>query len=171
MLDGPCAASYLRRIVDLPDRTITQLRRGVLEFCVLASLRDGECYGFELVRRLSDADGMVTSEGTLYPLLGRLRRDRLVQTTWRESPSGPPRRYYTLTPEGEAVLAAFEREWARFRTSVDALLETGTEHAHDDAAPAGHRVPRPSAEGERASAARPPRRALRRDRGTPGGGH
>jgi PadR family transcriptional regulator PadR len=68
---------------------------------------------------------MVTSEGTLYPLLGRLRREGVVETTWRESPSGPPRRYYRLTPDGEALLRAFSEEWARFRTSVDTILKTG----------------------------------------------
>lgn len=100
----------------------SQLRRGVIEFCVLALLRGGERYGFELVRALSDADGMVTSEGTLYPLLGRLRREGLVETTWRESPSGPPRRYYHLTGAGSRALAGFTDDWARFRDAVDHLL-------------------------------------------------
>ena len=101
---------------------ISQLRRGVLEFCVLALLRDGERYSYELVRSLGDADGLVTTEGTLYPLLGRLRREGVVDTTWRESPSGPPRRYYRLTPDGQAALAGFVAEWTRFRDSVDTLL-------------------------------------------------
>lgn len=110
----------------LPDSAISQLRRGVLEFCVLALLRDGERYGFELVRALADAGGgLVTTEGTLYPLLARLRRDGVVETTWRESSSGPPRRYYRLTPAGHEALRAFSAEWARFRTSVDAMLDTG----------------------------------------------
>ena len=104
---------------------LSQLRRGVLEYCVLALLRDGERYAFELVRTLAEAESMVTSEGTLYPLLGRLRREGLVETTWRESPSGPPRRYYTLTVEGESVLDAFMFEWFRFSRSVDGLLATG----------------------------------------------
>jgi PadR family transcriptional regulator PadR len=107
------------------DTPISQLRRGVLEFCVLALLRDGERYSYELVRSLGDADGLVTTEGTLYPLLGRLRREGVVDTTWRESPSGPPRRYYRLTPDGEAALAGFVVEWTRFRDSVDALLGNG----------------------------------------------
>ena len=107
------------------ETAISQLRRGVLEFCVLALLRDGERYSYELVRSLGDADGLVTTEGTLYPLLGRLRREGVVQTTWRESPSGPPRRYYRLTTAGQKVLAAFTDEWARFRDGVDQLLGTG----------------------------------------------
>src|SRR5690349_10671034 len=107
---------------------LSQLRRGVLEYCVLALLRDGERYVFDLVRTLAETEGMVTSEGTLYPLLSRLRREGLVATTWRESPTGPPRRYYTLTAEGESVLEAFTVEWMRFRQSVDGLLATGTTH-------------------------------------------
>jgi PadR family transcriptional regulator PadR len=107
------------------DSAISQLRRGVIEFCVLAMLRDAERYGFELVHALAKTDGLVTTEGTLYPLLSRLRRDGAVETTWRESPSGPPRRYYSLTPTGQTALAAFRSEWTRFRSSVDALLESG----------------------------------------------
>ena len=107
------------------EAVISQLRRGVLEFCVLALLRDGERYSYELVRALADADGLVTTEGTLYPLLGRLRREGVVDTTWRESPSGPPRRYYRLTADGQAALAGFVAEWTRFRGSVDTLLGNG----------------------------------------------
>lgn len=112
-------------MVAVREGAISQLRRGVLEFCVLALLRDSEHYGFEIVRTLGEADGLVTTEGTLYPLLGRLRREGAVETTWRESPSGPPRRYYRLTPEGRAQLRAFTEEWNRFRDSVDSLLENG----------------------------------------------
>jgi PadR family transcriptional regulator, regulatory protein PadR len=107
------------------EPSTAQLRKGVLEFCVLALLRDGERYGFELVHTLSEIEGLVTTEGTLYPLLGRLRREGVVQTTWRESPAGPPRRYYRLTAAGRSVLASFADEWARFRDGVDQLLGTG----------------------------------------------
>jgi PadR family transcriptional regulator PadR len=113
---------------------VSQLRKGVLEYCVLALLRDGERYGFELVRALSEADGLLVSEGTIYPLLSRLRRDDLVSTSWRESESGPPRRYYRLTDTGENALGEFSAEWIRFRDAVDALVttqgETGDERAH-----------------------------------------
>ena len=83
---------------------LSQLRRGALEYCVLALLRNGERYGFEIVRTLAQVDGMVTSEGTIYPLLSRLRREGLVTTTWRESDVGPPRRYYVLTGAGRRAL-------------------------------------------------------------------
>jgi PadR family transcriptional regulator PadR len=68
---------------------------------------------------------MLTTEGTIYPLLSRLRREGLVSTEWRESSSGPPRRYYALTPEGHAALANFRREWATFRDAVDTILREG----------------------------------------------
>jgi PadR family transcriptional regulator len=101
---------------------LSQLRRGVLEYCVLSLLADEQRYGFDLVRRLADVDGMVTSEGTIYPLLSRLRRDGWVSTTWAESEAGPPRRYYALTPAGRRALRAFAEEWRRFRDAVDYLL-------------------------------------------------
>lgn len=107
------------------DAAISQLRRGVIEFCVLALLADEERYGFELVQQLAGEQAMVTTEGTLYPLLGRLRREGAVETSWRESPTGPPRRYYRLTPAGRKSLAAFVDEWTRFRASVDAILKIG----------------------------------------------
>ncbi len=89
---------------------------------MMALVRAEARYGFELVRELEQAGGLLTSEGTIYPLLSRLRRDRLVATAWRESPAGPPRRYYSLTPQGDRMLAAFIVEWARFRDAVDAVL-------------------------------------------------
>lgn len=115
----------MRRMVPADTRQagLAQLRRGLLEYCVLALLRHGEEYGFEIVRRLSELDGLVTSEGTIYPLLSRLRRDGLVSTVWRESPSGPPRRYYQLTSAGQRALTAFRSDWTRVRGAVDALME------------------------------------------------
>ena len=71
-------------------------------------------------------DGMVTSEGTIYPLLSRLRRDGLVETNWKESNSGPPRRYYRLTAKGKDALEWFTGEWIRFRDGVNLVLERGS---------------------------------------------
>ena len=109
-------------MVDARGSVMAQLRRGVLEYCVLAVLRDGENYGFELVKAMGRADGLLTSEGTIYPLLARLRRDGSVHSNWRESTSGPPRRYYSLTSDGRDALEQFTRDWARFRDAVDDLL-------------------------------------------------
>lgn len=100
----------------------SQLRKGVLEYCVLGLLRSGARYGVELLEVLGTVNVMATSQGTIYPLLARLRRDGLVDTTWQESPSGPPRRYYMLTPQGEAALAEFTEIWPHFRDAVDRFI-------------------------------------------------
>ncbi len=105
---------------------LTELRRGVVEHCVLALIRDEESYAFEIVRVLEARD-LVTSEGTIYPLLARLRREDLVSTIWRESDAGPPRRYYRITDEGRLVLDAFVADWRGFRDAVDALLQDATQ--------------------------------------------
>jgi PadR family transcriptional regulator PadR len=110
-------------MVSRQDALMAQMRRGTLQYCVLSLLADEERYGFDLVRGLAEIDGMVTSEGTIYPLLSRLRRDGLVESTWQESPSGPPRRYYRLTGAGRAALKGFRLEWRRFRDAVDHFAE------------------------------------------------
>jgi PadR family transcriptional regulator len=102
----------------------TALRRGTLEFCVLALLADEERYGVELVRQLGAETALATSEGTLYPLLSRLRRTGFVDTTWQESAAGPPRRYYAITPDGRAALKHFKDEWVTFRRAVDRIVGT-----------------------------------------------
>ena len=104
---------------------IAQMRRGAIEYCVLALLAQRERYGLELVQDLAEVDGMVTTEGTIYPLLARLRKDGEVDTFWRESTSGPPRRYYRITPAGKGALSAFRSEWSRFRSAVDRFMEDG----------------------------------------------
>ena len=104
-------------------KLLSQLRRGSIQYCVLALLRDEDRYGFELTRALAESDGLVTSEGTVYPLLARLRHEGLVDTSWQESTQGPPRRYYRLTPDGRAALDAFVAQWRRFRDAIDGVLD------------------------------------------------
>jgi PadR family transcriptional regulator, regulatory protein PadR len=104
-----------------------QMRRGALELCVLALLSQDEYYGFELVQRLSREDGLLTSEGTIYPLLSRLRRDGLVDTEWRESTAGPPRKYYRLTIRGHDALRRNRQQWEVFRNAVDSILSLDQE--------------------------------------------
>ena len=106
---------------------VAQMRRGVLPYCVLAMLREKEWYGFELVRAMASIDGMVTGEGTVYPLLARLRRQGLVETSWQESATGPPRRYYRLAQAGREALADFADSWRQLRDSVDELLARSPE--------------------------------------------
>jgi len=104
---------------------LSQMRRGAIEFCVLALLRDDDRYGFDISRTLSGFEGLLTTEGTIYPLLARLRQEGYVETTWHESSQGPPRRYYRLTDAGRAALDGFVVQWQRFRDSVDKLIEGG----------------------------------------------
>jgi PadR family transcriptional regulator PadR len=101
---------------------LDRLRRGAIESCVLTLLVSGPAYSHDIVRRLSDIPGLVTSEGTLYPMLSRLRRAGLVETHWQESPSGPPRRYYALTDDGTRAVAAFFQAWQTFRGAVDLVV-------------------------------------------------
>lgn len=101
---------------------LTQLRKGVLEYCVLAMLRHEPSYGVDLAKRLGRHQALFASEGTLYPLLSRLRRQGWVESSWHESKSGPPRRYYQLTDDGRAALAAFAEAWELFSEDVRTVL-------------------------------------------------
>ncbi len=86
-----------------------QLRKGVLELCVLSAVgAEGECYGYELVRRLVQTPGLDVSEGSIYPLLSRMRKQGLVDTRLEESSSGPVRKYYSLTALGHARMLAMQ---------------------------------------------------------------
>ncbi|MFF5407112.1 PadR family transcriptional regulator [Streptomyces misionensis] len=108
----------------VPGKAESQLRKGVLEYCVLALMREESRYGVELVQTLAASGALAAGQGTIYPLLSRLRRDDLVATTWRESASGPPRRYYRLTESGLAALEEFSRIWPAFRDAVDGILRS-----------------------------------------------
>lgn len=102
---------------------LLQLRKGVLQFCVLACLRGEPQYGKEIAEKLGVPKTLLDSEGTLYPLLSRLRKQGWVETTWRESPAGPPRRYYGLTEEGKNALKDFSEIWEGFSSHVDEILK------------------------------------------------
>jgi len=120
----------------LGEKALTQMRKGVLEYCVLAHLRRGPSYGLEIAAGLGRHRRLFTSEGTLYPLLARLRRQGWVETTWRPSAAGPPRRYYGLTVRGEAAVAAFAEVWTPFRCEVDSVLApVGPGGPHADGPP------------------------------------
>jgi PadR family transcriptional regulator len=101
---------------------LTELRKGVLGHCVLALLELRPRFGLELVRDLADAGGLLTSEGTVYPLLNRLRDAGLVSSQWRADEGERPRRYYSITEGGRQSLAAFRDDWARFSATVSAVL-------------------------------------------------
>ncbi len=97
-----------------------QLKKGALELCVLALLARRESYAYEIASTL--ADGVDMGEGTIYPLMRRMQNDGLVDTRLVESSSGPPRKYYRLTPSGRAAFAAQKREWQAFTKAVNQLL-------------------------------------------------
>jgi len=108
------------------DPGMTELRRGVLGPCVLALLEDRPRFGLELVRELAAADGLLTSDGTVYPLLNRLRDAGLVTSEWRDEPGERARRYYFITSEGREQLKAFRAGWRDFSATVTGVLFPGT---------------------------------------------
>jgi PadR family transcriptional regulator PadR len=97
-----------------------QLKKGVLELCVLALLSRGDAYGYEIASRL--AQGIEMGEGTVYPLMRRMQADRLVDTYLVESPAGPSRKYYRLTDAGRERFETQKTEWTAFSAAVDAIL-------------------------------------------------
>ena len=99
-----------------------QLRKGSLELAVLASLWDGRLYGLEILRRLATDSDLIVGEGTVYPLLSRLKAVGLVASEWVESDSGHPRKYYRLTPPGRRRALEMSRIWTRLSASMDDLL-------------------------------------------------
>ena len=97
-----------------------QLKKGVLELCVLALLSKGDGYAYDIASRL--AKGVDMGEGTIYPLMRRMQADGLVAAYLQESPSGPPRKYYRLTEQGRSSFASQRTEWAAFVAAVDTIL-------------------------------------------------
>ena len=107
---------------------LNPLRRGLLEFLVLGIVSAGPVYVADILRRLSATD-FATQEGTLYPLLSKMRREELLDYEWRESASGPPRKYYRLTATGARQLAEFRDYWTSLTTLID---ELGNDNAQSD---------------------------------------
>lgn len=103
------------------DNWSTQLRKGMLELCILNIMRAERVYGYDIVRQLRQIEGLVISEGTVYPILSRLKKEGLVQTTLRESSEGPARKYYELTSKGEGILSQMNDYWKDIKTGADAL--------------------------------------------------
>ena len=100
----------------------TQLLRGVLDMCMLALLAKEPVHGYELVRRLNTAGFATVGYGTVYPLLTRMRRLRLVADIVEDSPSGPPRKVYALTPQGRQTLASWTDQWVSFVDTINATI-------------------------------------------------
>lgn len=101
----------------LAEPKLAPIRKGLLEFLVLKIVGAGSVYAADILRRL-EATEFATQEGTLYPLLSKLRREELVDYRWQESDAGPPRKYYRLTESGRAQLAALDDYWTRINHTI-----------------------------------------------------
>lgn len=106
-----------------PDNYKSQMRKGLLEYCILLVLKGADAYASEIIARLKDAD-MIVVEGTIYPLLTRLKNDGLLVYRWQESTQGPPRKYYAITDEGTVALEALEQAWSQMAAVVNHLKKS-----------------------------------------------
>jgi PadR family transcriptional regulator PadR len=103
------------------ENTKAQMKKGVLEFCILSVLSGEENYPSEIIAKMKEAK-LIVVEGTLYPLLMRLKNDGLLSYRWEESTSGPPRKYYKLTPIGEQFLKELETTWDELIAAVHKII-------------------------------------------------
>ena len=103
------------------ENTQVQMRKGILEFCILHIISRGEVYASDMLEELTSAK-IIVVEGTLYPLLTRLRKAGLLEYKWVESTSGPPRKYYTLTDEGKVFLSKLEETWDELMSSTNQII-------------------------------------------------
>ena len=104
------------------ERWEAQLRKGCLEMAVLAALAPGRNYGLEIIRALEEHSNLAISEGTVYPILNRLRQEGLVDAVWVESDSGHPRKYYTLTRKGRERATRMAEVWVEFSAGLSSLI-------------------------------------------------
>lgn len=103
------------------EKTKAEMRKGMLEFCILLIISRGRIYATDILKELKQADLLVV-EGTLYPLLNRLRTEDLLDYSWEESKSGPPRKYYSITPAGRDLLKQLKNTWKSLSESIDTLM-------------------------------------------------
>ena len=99
-----------------------QMRKGVLEFCILSILSKGDAYATDILNKLKESQ-LIVVEGTLYPLLSRQKNSGLLSYRWEESTQGPPRKYYALTEKGSEVLIELESSWRELIDAVDSILK------------------------------------------------
>lgn len=108
------------------DNLKSQMRKGMLEFCVLLLLRNSDAYASEIITRMKEAQ-LIVMEGTLYPLLTRLKNDGLLTYRWEESRSGPPRKYYSITELGMEFLEQLSESWNEICLTVNHILNSQPE--------------------------------------------
>lgn len=99
----------------------TQMRKGVIELCTLAIISQKDAYASDIIDKLKNSD-LIVVEGTLYPLLTRLKNEGLLSYRWEESTSGPPRKYYQLTPEGAVMLDQLKASWEELTKAVNSII-------------------------------------------------
>jgi PadR family transcriptional regulator len=104
------------------DKWEIQFRKGCLELAILAALSSGRLYGLEILRRLEESSNLIVSEGTIYPLLSRLKSEGVLDSEWVESEAGHPRKYYRLTPAGRRRAAGMARMWSEFSSNLANLV-------------------------------------------------
>ena len=109
--------------IESPDKWEAQMRKGCLEMAVLASLWHGRLYGLEILRVLERDSSLVLAEGTIYPILNRLRAEGLVESQWVEAEAGHPRKYYELTQSGRDRATRMAETWTRFSAGLGYLIE------------------------------------------------
>ena len=115
-------ASSSKLSLDGSDKWEIQLRKGSLDLAVLASLWAGRLYGLEILRRLADGSDLIVPEGTVYPLLARLKSDGYVDSEWVEAEAGHPRKYYSLTRSGRRRVTQMAHFWSEFSAKLDHLI-------------------------------------------------
>jgi PadR family transcriptional regulator PadR len=122
----PCITVYSHTrygaIVLSAESWITQIRKGLLELCILNFLWEESLYGYEIVKKLSSMPELVISEGTIYPILSRLKKDGLVSSKLKESDRGPVRKYYILTPSGRKRIDEMNRHWGELKQSITKII-------------------------------------------------
>ncbi|MDT8346169.1 MAG: PadR family transcriptional regulator [Flavobacteriaceae bacterium] len=104
------------------ENTKAQMRKGILEYCILSVLKQGEAYTSDILEQLKDAELLVV-EGTIYPLLTRLKNAGLLSYRWEESTGGPPRKYYALTELGTQFLHELEQTWTQLSKSIQKITQ------------------------------------------------
>ncbi len=105
---------------DKIEKINAQMRKGILQYCILSVLAKNDLYATDIINTLKD-NNMIVVEGTLYPLLTRTKNEGMLDYYWEESNQGPPRKYYTLTPDGRQFLDALDKTWTELVLSVEAI--------------------------------------------------
>lgn len=108
---------------ELADKWVAQMRKGALEMAALASLYNRRLYGLEIIRTLESESDLILSEGTIYPILSRLKKEGLLDSEWVEAEAGHPRKYYVLTLLGHERLSSMVDAWKSFANSLDRLVK------------------------------------------------